>query len=86
VAADAGADALQALLEALGEQYLRINELENMLMKKGIMTDKEWDEAIWPRLTDEKRPLAFWVCQDPDHRAALNQFFGVDKAEGGGSA
>lgn len=82
MAGDSGADALQALLEALGEQYLRIRGLEEMLVRKGVMTDKEWDEAIWPRLTDEKRPLAFWVCQDPVHRAALKEFFEEHESEG----
>jgi hypothetical protein len=82
VAGDSGAEALQALLEALGEQYLRIHELEKMLVRKGVMTDEEWDEAIWPRLTDAKRPLAFWVCQDPAHRAALKEFFEGHRSEG----
>ena len=48
-----------------------------MLVKKGVMTDQEWDAAQMSRFVDDKRPTSIWACPDPADRAALDAFFGT---------
>jgi hypothetical protein len=71
-----GEEAKNALLTALGEHEILIDELVKMLVKKGIMTDKEWDDVQMARFVDDKRPSSFWANADPPNRAALDAFFG----------
>ena len=65
-----------ALLRALGEHEIQIDELVKMPVKKGIMTGQEWDDAMNARFVNHKWPSSFWVCQDSLDRSALDQFFG----------
>jgi hypothetical protein len=71
-----------ALLTALGEQYIHPHELEQVLLEKGIMTEAEWDARLSKRYEDRARPPAFWVCQDPADKAALDAFFGTHSPQG----
>jgi hypothetical protein len=73
---NAGFDAKNVLLTILGEHYIQIDELVQMLVRKGVMTEQEWDDVMTARLSDEKRPPSWWVAQFPADRAAVDEFFG----------
>ena len=48
-----------------------------MLVKKGIMTDKEWDDIQMARFVGDNRPVSTFACPDNADRAALDAFFGT---------
>ena len=73
---DLGPAAKDALLTQLGEHAILIDELVKMLVKKGIMTEKEWDDIQMARFVGDKRPVSTWACPDNADRAALDAFFG----------
>ena len=77
VPGDSGPAAKGALLTQLGEHAILIDELVKMLVRKGVMTEKEWDDIQITRFVGDKKPVSTWACADKDDRAALDAFFGV---------
>jgi hypothetical protein len=73
---DSGPEAKDALLRQLGEHEILIDELVNMLVKKGIMTDEEWEAIQVARFLKDERRISAFGCPDKDDRAALDAFFG----------
>jgi len=79
-----GEEALKALLAVIGQNTLNFDALVDLLIKKGVFTEQEYDEAMIDVYTvadgNPPKDPAEWasLCMTSEGYAALRGFFGSD--------
>jgi len=72
-----GEKAYEELMHLLGEQIMRSDALIGLLIKKGVISDKEWGDALEYELLDRRPDIsaAEWARRHMNEPALLEKFF-----------